>query len=131
MVAKFSLLIYLILSSTDQIYSYITYNNDDYLILINEVKQNTLAYIPRVRYNNEVDDCDIILHDTNLFTEDNINVILNDNSNETMIQRTKISRRTSFFRTHLHQLGASVHRWRELYLETTLRNINHFKNGKN
>ena len=90
-----------------------------YSLLIREIHQNAWFYVPRARYEKEVENCDIILHEPSLFVEDKVNIITSSNShNYTVKERVEISHRPYYFRESNLGRGASHRRARKLYVET-------------
>ena len=93
--------------------------NTDYISLIEEIERNAWAYIPRVRYEKEVQNCDIILHDGSLFVENKVNMLTSSNNvNHTIKERVEISHRPYYYRQNYNGRGPSFTRARKLYIET-------------
>ena len=100
------------------------------MLLIDEIQKNSWAYIPRVRYKSEVENCDVISHDENLYSNDNVNVMLNANVNETFMERVLIGQR-KYSRPESYWVGDSFPRYRQLYVETRQYKGAEYKNSKN
>ena len=102
-----------------------------YSLLIEEIHQNAWAYVPRARYEKEVENCDIILHEPSLFIEDEVNIITSsDVHNYTVKERVAISHRPYYFRESWMGRGASHRRARTLYVETTRQKIANIRNSR-
>ena len=121
------LMLLLTIVITTQAVNSLTY----YTVLINEVQNNALAYVPRVRNAKEVANCDIMLHQSSLFIENKVNFITsNDTANETVLSRVELLRRPYYYRESYLNTGASFRRMRKLQVELKWNGIEMWKNCK-
>ena len=95
--------------------------------LVNEVRQNAMAYIPRVRFKFEVENCDLVSHVERLKFEDSVIVSLTETDNRTNVDRIEIGKRNYYYRETV--FGGDSHlRSRKLFLETQQYRMNDMEN---